>query len=187
MLQASDRESRRAALGWAAPALGAGALGGLVKAAYLMAASWVLGAGLWTPANLAGATFVPFRPPVGAFAGVASVTGLALHVVTGAVWGLLFGAIAVARPGLLRSMPRAVASGLALGLVFAAVAFLTGPFFNPYSPGINALLGFLPPFVGNLIFGVVTALALRAWLGRGRMTIVMAPEQPVGAEDVTLR
>lgn len=187
MIQAPDRDSRRAALSWAGPALAAGALGGLVKILYLMAASWVLGAGFWTPANLAGATFEPLAPPSMGFEPVASLTGVLLHVLTCAVWGLVFGALITRRPGLLRSSGTAVLAGLALGLAFEAVAFVVGPFFNPYSAGINPLLGFLPPLIGNLLFGLVTALALRAWLGRNTLTITMAPEERIRAEDHTLR
>lgn len=187
MIQAPDRDSRRATLDWAGPALTAGALGGLVKILYLMAASWVLGAGFWTPANMAGATFEPFAPPAIGFELLPSLTGMLLHVATCAVWGLVFGALVMRRPGMLRSAAATTLAGLGLGLVFAVTAYVIGPFFNPYSAGINPLLGYVPPLVGNLLFGLVTAFALRAGLKRNTLTITMAPEQPVAAEDRTLR
>ena len=80
----------------------AGAVGALVRGLYYMICGAAVGVGPWAVPNLAGSMLTGTRTSV--FAAGTSLGGLLLHLVTGAIWGVIFGLVV----GYL--MPRALAT-----------------------------------------------------------------------------
>ena len=164
-------------------AMAAGALGALAKALYLMTVSAMQGHGFFTVPNLSGAFYTSATPVPLDFAGGTTLMGVLMHLVTGAFWGLIFGAIvAYLLPQAIRTNGRAALSGLVFGLVVYLVSMAIGPSFNYLTSLTNPLLGALHPLVGTLIFGVVTALAFRAFTRRREYSVMFAPETATVAD-----
>lgn len=160
--------------GWWGKAAAAGVIGGLVMGLYMMVANALMGGGFWTPMNLIGGTFAAFRPVTEVFTAGPSVVGTLMHLVTAALFGLLYGALALTFfDNGLSKMGTAAVSGLLYG---AAVYLVMGLFIGPM---IDPLITAMPPityFVSHLVFGLVTALAL-AMMSR-RPTEVTIEREP---------
>ena len=134
----------------------AGMLGGLAMRAYEMMAAWSIGPGLLAPLELIGAT----HP----FAGMhAALVGAGMHLVTAAFWGTKSGSILRAAPREFLKPPGAVLTGLAWGIgVWIVMGKIVGPLLNP-------MIARAPEphfFVGHVVYGVVSALALGVMLRR---------------------
>lgn len=175
---ANNRQPTRNVPGrWLGLAALAGAIAWAVKALYLAIVAVTNGQDFWLPANLAGATFSAFDPPAVGFVAGATLTGLALHILTGAISGLIFGmAVFYGAPRLLRSYGRMALAGLVFGLAYHLVAQAIGPLFNADMVALNTVLGWGNVFVSNLIYGVLTGLLLKAMIPQSRLTVSMAPE-----------
>ncbi len=132
----------------------AGVLGGLAMGAYEMLSTSSVGPGLLAPLELV-ATPHPFARAHPA------LSGLAMHFVTAGFWGTRLGAIAAAAPQRLLHGLRALPAGLTWG---AGVWVLMGKIIGPL---INPSIATAPEphfFVGHLLYGVVSVLALGAIL-----------------------
>lgn len=169
---------------WGKAAL-AGLIGGLAIG-YLMAGSAMYGAGLWQPANVIGDTFMDGGATVGTFLASLTLTGVVLHLVTSAFWGLVFGAIAAyMAPRILHSYGRSAIAGALYGVgVWLVMGLLIGPLFNPavlIADGTHY-------FISHVIYGVLTALSLTAMTHRGDVSVTYAPERArVRDEDHVIR
>lgn len=156
----------------------AGAIGALVRGLYYMIVSAANGIGAFAVPNLAGASLTGERTR--AFDADTSIGGLLLHLGTGALWGIVFGlAVAYLLPRAFASRNRALVAGLIFGAVAYVVALLIGPAINPLTAQIHPLLGSIHAFIGHLIFGAVTALALYAFRRRSGMSVMFAREAAV--------
>lgn len=104
----------------------AGIVGGIGMGLYEMLAMVAMGQGFWAPMNMIGATVPAFRPPAPDFVMGPTLTGMALHMITAAAWGLIFGAlVAYFRPELARSYGGQTLLGLGFGvLVYGVVTAL---------------------------------------------------------------
>ena len=158
----------------------AGAIGALVRGLYYMVVSVAMGLTPWAVPNLAGSMLT--GEVTTAFEPATFLGGLALHMLTGAAWGVVLGlALAYLMPGALRSSGVAALVGLAFGSLTYFWDNLVGPLINPVTPLVHAMVSSGQVFIGHLIFGVVTALALRAWRRRTGLSVTFAPEARVAA------
>lgn len=158
---------------WALCAV-AGVAGAVLMGLYMMASTATLQMGWWVFPNLVGATLPAYRPPVGDFAGGMSIAGLGLHLIIGAVFGMLYGAIAASLfPWTARNWGPAFLLGLAYGaLVWSVMVLAISPMFSPF-------INLAPPynlFYGHLFFGLITALAVCAWERRRHIMVTFFPE-----------
>ena len=160
----------------------AGALGALARGLYYMIIGAINGAGAFSVPNLAGAMVTGERTR--AFDGDTSIAGLLLHLVSGALWGVVFGlAIAYLIPRALATRGRAFVTGLVFGVVAYLVNLAIGPAINPLTTEVHSLLGSIHAFIGHLIFGVVTALALHAYRRAPGMAVLFHREAGVRERD----
>ena len=161
---------------WGKTAL-AGVIGAVAFGLYVMiAAAMAAGANaFWQPMNLIGATVPAFSPPAVGFEAGPSLTGMAIHLAMGAVWGLIYGAIAAAAfPRALHKMGASTLAGLGLGLTaYVITGLILGPLVNPSL----ALAEPINYFIGHMVFGFVTAWALTAMTNRREVEITRAPSR----------
>lgn len=143
-----DIEGVRAAL--------AGIAGGAAMGLFEAIATASLGRGLLAPLELIGASHPIARAhPV--------LVGLAMHLTTAAFWGTRLGIVVTAAPPRLFDGWRALACGILWG---AAVWVLMGKIVGPLA---NPLVASAPEpqfFLGHLVYGVVSVLALRVLVRR---------------------
>lgn len=159
---------------WGVAALG-GLLGALVMGLYMMASTWTLNMGAWVVPNMVAATLGPFRPPLADFMGGASLIGLAMHLAVGAVFGLVYGALAAS---LFSTTARRWGPAVLLGLGFGV--FVWGVMVVGISPLLNPYLNLAPPynfFYGHLFYGIVTALVVCAWERRRHVMVTFFPQE----------
>ena len=172
----AERADRIPGSWWGKAAL-AGVIGALVMGLYSMiAASMAAGANaFWQPLNMIGATVPGFSPPVTGFEAGPTLTGLAIHMATGAVWGLIYGAIAAAAfPRALHRFGASTLAGLGLGLTaYVITGLILGPLVNPSM----ALAEPINYFISHMIFGFVTAWSLTAMTNRREVEITHAPSR----------
>lgn len=140
-------------------ALLAGAIGSVVMGLFLMIAMAVQGQGWYAPLHLTAAALPAFRPPAADFLLSAAIVGFGLHLITGTVWGLLYGLVVDPMP---RQASRLGTASL-LGLLWGVVAWIImgewlGPRLDPAAADSDPSL-FL---VAHLIFGLITAWSLSA-------------------------
>lgn len=136
-----------------------GLLAAVVMAMFATVVSAAQGAGAFAPVQLIGGTFVS---DIAARPVLATVLGVASHMVVGAAAGALF-AIATVR---LRSTPLVIAAALGYSaVIFVAALYAVLPLLNP------AMASTLDPgwfFAYHLAFGAVLAASLQ--LGRTHPT-----------------
>jgi hypothetical protein len=130
----------------------AGVLGGVAMGLYEIASASSVGPGLLAPLELI-ATPHPFARahPV--------LIGLAIHLVTAGFWGTRLGIIAAVAPRRLLHGVGGTLAGLVWGAgVWVVMGKIVGPLINP------VIAGAPEPhfFVGHLVYGVVSVLALGA-------------------------
>jgi uncharacterized protein YacL len=160
----------------------AGAIGALVRGLYYMIIGAINGVGAFAVPNLAGAMVTGERTR--AFDADTSISGLLLHLGTGALWGIVFGlAIAYLVPRAFASRNRALVTGLIFGAIAYVVDLVIGPAINPLTAQIHPLLGSIHAFIGHLIFGAVTALALYSYRRRPGMSVLFHREAAVHDRD----
>lgn len=154
-----------------------GMLGGLAMGLYEMTTAAMDGMSFFAPLNMIAASLPAFRPPAAGFAPAATTTGLVLHMITSAFWGLAFAGLAVAlAPRVLAAVGRGAAAGLVFGLVVYLVMGLgIGPIIDP----VLRMAHPLHYFVGHLVYGVVLGATLGAWIGRRDLAVTFAPEAKV--------
>lgn len=178
-----ERRNDRVPARVGALAMAAGALGALARAIYLMTVSAIQGHGFFTVPNLSGSFYTSTIPTPLGFDAASTLVGVLMHVLTGAFYGLIFGAIvAYLLPQAIRTNGRAAVSGLVFGLVTYLAFMALGPSFNYLTTLVNPLLGGLHPLIGTLIFGVVTALAFRSFTRRREYSVIFAPDHAVVAD-----
>lgn len=153
----------------------AGIIGALVMGIYSMMTALAAGGTLWAPLNMIATAVPAFRPMTPDFDFGPTMTGLLIHMATGALWGLALGALAAYGPQLIRGFGFALATGIGLGIVaWLVTGLLIGPVVAPAMLMANPL----NYFISHLIFGVTTALVLSAWIGRKEQhTVVFAREE----------
>ena len=189
---------------WWPKAAISGLLGSVGLGIYMMFVSAATFSGWFTPLNRIATTFHAFRPYSHNFQIGPSLTGLVLHLVTGAFWGLVYGVIlAFLLPPLFRSydaggraelpegaspgmfdLTRSYAGALYLGLIYGVVVYVMMGLWigSSLAPALRAVEGatFL---IGHLVYGVITTLCLYGWTrDREWVTISFAPEAPVEVE-----
>lgn len=161
----------------------AGALGALAKAIYLMAVSAMQGHGFFTVPNLSGSFYTNAIPTPTTFEAGSTLMGVLMHLVSGAVYGLIFGAIvAYLVPRAISTTGRTAISGVVFGLVAYLVSLAIGPSFNYMTTLVNPLLGSIHPLIGHVIFGLVTAFAFRAYARRREYSVIFAPDMATVAD-----
>lgn len=163
---------------WWGKCAAAGVAGGVAMALWEMTASLVEGGGLWMPMNLISATFPAYRPVEAGFDAGASLVGLALHMLTSLLFGLLYGLIAaLAVPSEARRPDSAALLGTFFGTgVWVIMGLGIGPWFDPTVRAADPIVF----AVGHLIYGVVTALIVAFWAGDRELnylSISFAPEE----------
>lgn len=158
---------------WWGKAVVAGMIGGLAMGMYEMVATLLLGGGFWAPLNMIASTFEAFRPPAEGLNPAATLTGLMLHMITSAFWGLVL-ALSV---GILPKLFSGSGVSLATGLLYGAIVWLVMG--RGIGPALNPVMSMAPPwnfFLGHLVFGLVTAWVLYAWAKNRELTL--KPEKP---------
>jgi hypothetical protein len=154
-----------------------GVVAGIAMLVYAGLAERWFGAGLWLPVD------VLVRPTVvvPGYAGLATWVGVAVHLLTAAVWGLGYGAfLALLSTYGPARMDRSWTVAALLGLGWGVVAYLMMGL--AIAPALNPKAFLLHPatfFVAHLVFGLVTALGLTSAARRARPTVTFAPEAPV--------
>jgi hypothetical protein len=145
---------------WWGKSLLAGMIGGMGMGVYEMMATWLMGKGFWTPLNMIGATVPAFQPPAMGFVAGPTLAGLMLHMVTSAMWGLMFGlALAAFGPRLARSW----GGQTLLGAIWGVVVYLVmGIGIGPWLDSAMRLANPVQFFIGHLVFGIVAAWSLFA-------------------------
>jgi uncharacterized membrane protein len=158
----------------------AGALGALARGVYYMIVGAAMGTGPFAIPNLAGASVTGER--IRAFDADTTIMGLLLHLLTGALFGVAFGLIvAYAIPRAFRNRTTALVSGLIFGALAYVVSLVVGPAINPLTTQIHNLLGSAHAFIGHLILGAVTSLALYSYRRQPGMSVMFHRE--TGARD----
>lgn len=153
-------------------AVGAGLLGGVAMAAWEMTAARELGLGWLAPLRMIGA---------GHPGDDSAMTGLVMHVVTSAFWGTRLGYLLEHAPARLRRFPASAAIGLAWGLaLWALMGMVVGPLFSPLMVNVHPV----HYLAGHLAYGLVSVIALSAYLERRRASARRDDEEPTGAPDV---
>ncbi|HEY9899678.1 MAG TPA: hypothetical protein V6D00_10900 [Pantanalinema sp.] len=170
----------------------AGLAGGAVMALYLMVTSAAEGKGLWMPVNTIGATIPAFRPPSFAippapgFVAGPSVTGLVLHLVVSALWGMFYGmGVGAFVPRRVRSFGWETLYAVGFGCmlwVFSGLLFTR--LINPTM--VANLAGSPHYFIGHLLFALVTAWLIAGMTTRSEVLITFAPESRE-AKELTRR
>lgn len=180
----ADRVDKIPGSWWGKTAL-AGVVGAVVMGLYEMiaaaAGSTVVGA-FWLPLNMIGATFPAFFPPSPGFIAGPTLTGLTIHLLMGAAWGLVYGAVAAAAfPRALHNWAGSTLAGLGLGLsAYVITGLILGPLVNPALTAANPW----NYFIGHMIFGFVTAWSLTAMTSRREVEITYVPSRaPVAERD----
>jgi hypothetical protein len=113
-----------------------------------------------------------------AFDAGTSFGGLFLHLVTGAIWGVVFGlAIGYLVPRALATSSRTAITGMIYGVVAYLVDLAIGPAINANTVNIHPLIGSVNAFVGHLIFGLVTAYTLYSYAGRPGFRVMFARDE----------
>jgi hypothetical protein len=154
----------------------AGAVGALVRGLYYMICGAATGVGPWAIPDLAGSMLTGTRTT--AFAAGTSLGGLLLHLVTGAIWGVIFGlVVGYLVPRALATRGRAIVTGLIFGVVAYLIDLAVGPAINPLTAQIHPLIGSINAFIGHLIFGVVTAYSLYAYTDRPGLRVMFARDE----------
>lgn len=170
----ATRIERAPASWWGMSAL-AGLIGGAFMALYEMIYFLGTYSVFWLPMNMVASIVPGFRPPLPTFNGAPTVTGIVLHLLLAAAWGVLYGVVVAALfPLAARSWRSATLLGLAWGtVVWAVMAALLSQVVLPYFTIVEnpALM-----WIGNLIFGVATALFLYALERRSRVVVTFFPE-----------
>ena len=153
-------------------AVGAGS--GLAIALVAGVASWAIGQGFWYPINLVAAA-AGRLPPSHAFAWGASGAGLALHLLSTALWGLAYGLAAML---LTRQDRWDWGHAILAGIGFGAVCWLLPGLM--LAPGANTIQQVVNPwayFIGYLAYGMLVATGLFAWTRtRELVKVTFAPE-----------
>lgn len=167
---------------WWAKCAVAGIVGGLAMGAYEMMATALTGGGFWAPLNMIGATLPAFRPPAVGFVAGPTLSGLMLHMIASAFWGLVYGALVLAvAPRFGRTWPSESVLGLVYGVgVWIVMGLFIGPLLDPVmrmAPPVNF-------FIGHVVYGLVVAWVLTGWTQRRELSLIFAPEVPAerGAE-----
>lgn len=153
----------------------AGVIGALVRGLYYMICGAANHVGAWAVPNLAGSMLTGIHTR--AFEAGTSFGGLFLHLVTGAIWGVVFGlVISYLAPRALATNTRTLVTGLIFGVVAYLVDLAIGPAINSYTTNIHPLIGSTNAFIGHLIFGLVTAYSLYAYRDRTGLRVMFARE-----------
>ena len=140
--------------------IGAGIIGGIVMAAYAMMHGAAVGIGFWTPMRLIAATTNGVDALIGG--GGTLIWGFMIHIVTAAVWGVIFAALLPRRAG--------VGAGFGLGLLYgiAVWAVMTFVALALLDPTMQARISLMQGswFINHLIFGAVTGVLVPAFRTR---------------------
>ncbi len=132
--------------------VGAGIVAALAMGLFAMIVFAARGQGFFTPLELMGATLMREEALEWTFWAV--LLGLGIHLVLGAIFGVIFAAFARG----MRTMAMRVAAGLAYGaIIFLVMTYLVLPWANPW------LMAAIEPgwfFLYHLAFGLVLPLAL---------------------------
>lgn len=159
---------------WAGKGAIAGILGGIPMAVYLMAACASAGLGWLYFPNAVATNWVAYQPAGDAFVLGAFVTGMLEHALMSALWGI--GLAAILSPlgrWLAPTATRAAAVGLVWGLLaFSTTWLLIGAGMSPATMWIPRGAA----FAAHLLYGLTTAMVLRAWLVRPRLRVTFAPD-----------
>ncbi|HEY9721282.1 MAG TPA: hypothetical protein V6D47_04665 [Oscillatoriaceae cyanobacterium] len=170
----ATRIERAPAEWWGMSAL-AGLIGGAFMALYEMLYFLSTYGVFWLPMNMVGAIIPGFRPPLPTFNAGPTLTGICLHLILAAVWGLIYGVVVAALfPLAARTWRGAVLLGLGWGtVVWAAMALMLSQIVLPYFYIVEnpAML-----WIGNLVYGVASALFLYALERRHRVVVTFFPE-----------
>jgi hypothetical protein len=140
----------------------AGLVGGLVASMFMTAVAMSGGGDAWVAAKIAAAPFVGVRAMAPGFDGDAVILGVIGHVAVSAVWGALFGLVALRLPA-----PAAPAAGVLWGMIVWLVMYYV---LLPVL-GIRYVVTSTPLAVAagqHMVFGLAVALtfvALRRWTG----------------------
>lgn len=136
----------------------AGIAGGMVMAIWAMLALWADGSGLFAPLNLLAHTFWRGAPLDGTFNLGAVVLGVAIHLTTSMILGVVF-AVALAQVGAPRqNLARQLITGAVFGLIVWVVSQFgiwplidgqAAPRFTPWAFAI-----------GHTLFGLIIAWTL---------------------------
>ncbi len=139
----------------------AGMLGGAAMAMWSMAAFAAAGPGVWQPLDLIAHTVWRGAPLDGTYSGRALLLGLALHMGTSAMLGVLIATAA----RVLRT--RAAGVGV-LGMAVGTGTWLVNQYGIWRALDATAAHDFTPWIfaVGHLMFGAATAVALVLWAAR---------------------
>lgn len=147
---------------WWGKALVAGMVGGAVFGIYEMFAMFALGHGFFAPLNMIGAVFPVFRPPADGFQWAPTLTGLAVHMATSALWGLILALVIGRNPRVFAGFGFSSMAGLFLGIAaWLVTGLVIGPVVDPavsQAPPLNF-------FLGHILFGLATTWTLYAWIG----------------------
>lgn len=188
----------------------AGLVGGIGMALYEMIAAASAGRGVWWPMNLVGGALPFFRPappgisdphvavvlPNGGLAlpspGIfwpGTTAGIALHLLTSMVWGLLYGlGVAVLAALFINSVARSWTFGALAGIGWGLVTWIImGLILGPYVSPSLVLAAPMAYFIGHMVFGLVTGLTFTALTRRPRVSVTFAPRAAVRDELTTRR
>lgn len=168
---------------WWGKCAGAGAVGGVVMALWMMLASAWSGMGLWMPINLIGATLPAYRPPAANFVTDASLVGLGIHLITAVFWALVYGLVAaLAFPSEARRPDMAALFGIAFGtLVWVVMGLGLGPWIDPQVRAADPVIFAL----GHVLYGLVTALLTWRWAGERELKVLSIQFAPHELETLT--
>ncbi len=170
-------------LTWWGKCAAAGFAGGIAMALWEMTASLAMGSGFWMPMNLIAATLPAYRPTGPEFAAGASLTGLALHLLTSIAWGLIYGVIAgLVVPSEARKLDTAALIGTFFGTgVWVVMGLGIGPWFDPTVRAADPIVF----AIGHLIYGLVTALLVAVWARDSELRYLSVTFGPEEIEKLT--
>ncbi len=139
---------------------GAGIIGGIVMAAFAMMYAGAMGMGFWTPLRLIAASTNGVDALIGG--GGILLWGLMIHMVTAAVWGVIFAVV----------LPRRTSAGAGFGwgigfgiVVWAVMTFIGLPLVNSTMQArISLMQGSW--FIEHLLYGAVTGALIPAFRHR---------------------